>query len=304
MNNESLPPVSIVMATYNGAKFLKEQMESLLHQTYSNIEIIIVDDGSTDNTREMLTQYAAQHKNIQLYFNDQHLGYVKNFEKGCGLANGNYISFSDQDDVWALNKTELLMEALDDSAIIYCDDELVDKSLHSLSKKHSDLKRLASFNNCLCFATDNCVGGHAMIIKKEILKFAYPFPEEMPYDLWCAFIATFHGGIKYLDKPLVKWRQHTNNITGLEKKKKEKTVETRKRLAIFYNTCPPELSMEKQVLQQLCKSYEDHSLQNNFLRMSIFLRYKKYLLAMKKRNEFRKFLFCLKMFYKLRLHVA
>lgn len=304
MDKQNEPLVSIIMATYNGEKFVEEQLKSIIQQTYQNIELIIVDDGSTDKTREVLTSYAAQHKNIRLFFNEHNLGYVKNFEKGCGLASGNCISFCDQDDVWSLNKTELLMKAFGDNAIIYCDDELVDNNLNSLYKNHSDLKCLASFDNCLYFATDNCVGGHALLMKKEIFNFAYPFPKEMPYDLWCAFIATFHGGIKYFDKALVKWRQHTNNITGSEKNKKEKTEETRKRLDIFYKACPPEFTKEKEILEKLSKSYKDHSLQNNFLRMNLFIRYKGYLLAMKKRNNFRKFLFCIKMFFKLRLHVA
>jgi len=304
MNAQNKNLVSVIMATYNGEKFLQAQIESLVQQTYPHIEIIIVDDGSTDKTREMLRACAAKHTNIRLFFNEQNLGYIKNFEKGCGFASGDYISFCDQDDVWAPDKTERLMQAIGDGVMIYCDDEMVDENLNSLSKKHSDLKNLASYDNCLYFATDNCVGGHALIMKKEIFNFACPFPQEMPYDLWCAFIATFHGDIQYFNQALVKWRQHTNNITTSQKDKQYKIDETRKRLDIFYEACPPEFAKEKTILKQLSKSYKSYSLQNNFLRMFLFFKYKRYLLAMKKRNAFRKFLFCLKMFYKIRLHVA
>ncbi len=295
--------VSIIMATYNGENFLEMQLETLVQQTYPDLEIIIVDDNSTDKTRDILNKFAAHYKNIHLFFNDANLGYIKNFEKGCRLASGNYISFCDQDDVWALDKTELLMQALGNATMIYCDDELVDENLNSLSKKHSDLKRLSDFNNCLYFATDNCVGGHNLIMKKDLLKYVLPFPAEMPYDLWCAFVATFYGGIKYLNNPLIKWRQHDKNISTAHRNKEEKIIETRKRLEIFYKTCPVEFAEEKKVLKQLYESY-DYSIKNDFLRMNLFFKYKKYLLGMKNRNAFRKFLFCLKMFYKLRLHVA
>jgi glycosyltransferase involved in cell wall biosynthesis len=305
MSSNNIPLVSIVMATYNGARFLEAQMDSVLNQSYPAIEIIVVDDGSTDRTPEMLKSYAARHSNIQLCFSaGKNLGYIKNFERGCRLATGDYISFCDQDDVWHPDKTSILMEAIGDHSIVYCDSELVDSLLNNLQRKHSDYKKLQSFDNCLYFATDNCVGGHALIMKKEIFIYADPFPVEMPYDLWCAFVATFYGTIRYVNQPLVKWRQHENNITVSAKSKEQRLAETRMRMKLFYEYCKPANRREKQVLYKLLRSYQGFSLAENFLRMRLFFQYKKYLLAMKKRNAFRKFLFCLKMFYKIRLHVA
>lgn len=296
--------VSIIAATYNGEKFLHAQLDSLVRQTYTNTEIIILDDGSTDNTRNILLGYAERYKNISVHFNAHNLGYIKNFEKGCRLAKGDYISFCDQDDVWELNKTELLMQSMGNYPMVYCDDLFVNENLQSLAKKHSDLKRLSSFENCLFFATDNCVGGHNLIMRKEIFVAASSFPEVMPHDLWCAFNACFYGGIKYVDLPLVKWRQHGNNITTSAKTKAEKVEETRKRLKLFWQTCPEQFLNEKKVLEELMISYSSFSLKNNFKRMMLFFRYRHYLLAMKNKNSFGKFLFCLKMFFKLRLHVA
>ena len=303
--SNNIPLVSVVMATYNGERFLEAQMESVVKQSYPAIEIIVVDDGSTDGTAAILQSYASQHNNIRLYFSEgRNLGYIKNFERGCRLATGDYISFCDQDDVWHPDKTQILMDAIGNNPMVYCDSELVDSTLNSLHRKHSDHKKLQSLDNCLCFATDNCVGGHALIMKKEIFVYADPFPVEMPYDLWCAFAATFYGTIQYVDQTLVKWRQHENNITVSAKSKESRLAETRIRMKLFYEYCKPENGKEKQVLQKLMKSYQDYSPGNNFLRMSLFFRYSKYLLAMKKRNAFRKFLFCLKMFYTIRLHVA
>ncbi|MEP6750218.1 MAG: glycosyltransferase family 2 protein, partial [Bacteroidota bacterium] len=235
--NKDVPLVSVVMATYNGERFLEEQLNSIINQTYPAIEIIVVDDGSTDNTLETLKKYAGRYNNIKLYFSEGNLGYIKNFEKGCRLATGAYISFCDQDDVWSLDKTSLLMNAIGDYPMIYCDSELVDGTLKSLHKKHSDHKNLRAYDNCLYFTTDNCVGGHALIMKKEIFSYADPFPVEMPYDLWCAFVATFYGGIQYFNQSLVKWRQHENNVTTSGKSKHVKLAETRKRLQLFYEYC-------------------------------------------------------------------
>jgi glycosyltransferase involved in cell wall biosynthesis len=297
--------VSIVMATYNGERFLEAQLDSVLNQSYPAIEIIVVDDGSTDRTPEILQSYASRHSNIHLHLSpDKNLGYIKNFEKGCRLAKGDYISFCDQDDVWHPGKTAILMNAISDHPMVYCDNQLVADNLEDLHRKHSDHKQLQSFDNCLCFATDNCVGGHALIMKKDIFRYADPFPTEMPYDLWCAFVATFHGTIQYVDQPLVKWRQHSSNVTRSVRSRQERLDETRKRTQRFYEYCPQAERKEKEVLRKLLKSYQSFSLPNNFLRMFLFFRYKKYLLAMKKRNAFRKFLFCLKMFYQIRLHVA
>jgi glycosyltransferase involved in cell wall biosynthesis len=304
--NKDRPLVSIVMATYNGELFLHQQLDSLVQQTYPNLEIIVVDDGSRDSTTEILKEYAARYANIKLFFNSggANLGYIKNFEKGCGLASGDYISFCDQDDVWALDKTARLMEAVGDYPMAYCDAELVDGQLNSLHKNRSDSKNLKSYNNCLYFAADNCVGGHAMIIKKTLFTNASPFPTAMPHDLWLAFASTVYGGMQYLDAPLVKWREHGNNVTSGQKSKKEKLVETCRRMQIFHDFCKPEMVMEKKVLRALLKSYQPYPLTNNFLRMTLYFRYQHYLLAMKKRNAVRKFLFCLKMLFQRRLHVC
>jgi glycosyltransferase involved in cell wall biosynthesis len=294
------PLVSIVVATYNGARYIEAQMDSLIAQTYPNTEIVVVDDRSTDNTLEILEKYARRHNNIRVFENVTNLGYIKNFEKGASLAKGEYISFSDQDDIWAPEKTTVLMDNIGDHPMIFSDSELVTDDLQKLWN-HSDLKALQTFDNCLCFATDNCVAGHALIMKREIVLAAMPFPD-MPHDLWLGFFTTLHGTIKYHDQAFVKWRQHGNNVTGKHRGTKLRLDATRFRLQTFRDACPPQMAKEKKVFAELLESYESYSLVNNFNRMRLFFAHKQYLLAMKKRSEFRKFLFCLKMFFKMREH--
>jgi len=292
--------VSIIVATYNGAKYIEAQMDSLIAQTYPNTEIIVVDDRSTDNTLEILEGYARRYNHVQVHQNPVNLGYIKNFEKGITLAKGDFLSFSDQDDIWKPEKTTVLMENIGNHPMIISDSEIVTEDLQK-KWNHSDLKELQSFNNCLVFATDNCVAGHALIMRKEIALAAMPFPN-MPHDLWLGFFTTLHGTIKYYDEAFVKWRQHGNNVTGKHTGTKLRLDATRFRIQTFRDACPPAFEKEKKVFAALLKTYDSYSLVNNFNRMRLYFVYQKYLLAMKKRNQFRKFLYCIKMFFQMREH--
>jgi glycosyltransferase involved in cell wall biosynthesis len=293
------PLVSIVVATYNGEQYIEEQLNALLKQTYPNLEIIISDDCSKDNTVPLLERYAQQYTNIRIVKNTTNLGYISNFENGCKYASGEYLSLCDQDDVWEPEKTTVLMNAIGDAPLIYSDSLMVTEALEPI-RRHSDLKQLATFDNPLYFATDNCVAGHAMIIRKDVVFSAMPFPLEMPHDLWLAFNATLQGPVKYYDEAFVLWRQHSNNITGLKKSRKAEEEKTRKRLLIFRDTCT---TKEKEIFNQLARSYENYSFSNNLLRMRLYFKYQRYLIAMKKRTALSKFLFCTKMFFRMRLGV-
>jgi glycosyltransferase involved in cell wall biosynthesis len=297
---KQLPLVSIVMATYNGAKFLEAQMDSLLAQTYPNIEIVAVDDCSKDNTFEILERYAAKHSHIRVFRNASNLGYTRNFEKAVSLAIGEYISFSDQDDIWMPEKTTLLMNAIGDHPMIYSDSQLVSEDLQPLWK-HSDLKNQTPFDSCLYFAIDDCVAGHSLIMKRSIAVAAMPYPKEAAYDLWLPFFATLYGEIQYINTAFVQWRQHRSNVTGKKLDQKAKLQATRTVFLMYRDACPPALDKERKIFQQLYDSYASYSLVNNFKRMRLFFKYQSYFLAMKKRNAFRKFLFCLKMFFKMKL---
>ena len=272
-----------------------------------------MDDGSTDATMQILHQYASIHPNMQVHQNEQNLGYIKNFEKGMGLANGYFISPCDQDDVWDTDKIRLMVEAIGDFPMIFCDSELVDENLVSMNKKISTLKNLQTFNNCLYFVTDNCVAGHATLFTKKLFEATTPFNTTIAHDWWLPYVSTFFGGIQYLDKSLVLYRNHTGNVIGavktgtnkktwasrLEKKKQERAT-AKKRLQLFYDKCPDEFIKEKEIIKQLIISYDSFSLRNNFKRVVLYLKYQSYFLAIKKRTVLYKYIFCLKMFFKMR----
>ena len=106
--------ISIAMATYNGAEFVAEQIESILMQTYTDFELIISDDCSKDNTVEILNQFASKDKRIKVIVNEKNLGFKKNFEKIISLCKGDYIAFCDQDDIWTLDHLEILLNEIKD----------------------------------------------------------------------------------------------------------------------------------------------------------------------------------------------
>lgn len=307
---KNFPLVSIILTTYNGEMFLQNQLDSLLVQTYTNIEIIAVDDGSRDKTLNILQDYASRNSKIKVFHNEQNLGFIKNFEKGCTLARGEFFAFCDQDDYWLPEKIEKMVNAIGPAPMIYCDSVLCDANLDSLGIKISDRMIGMPITNCLQQAIFGRVYGHASLITRSIFESAYPFLEVIPHDWWLSYIASFSGGIKYLNIPLVYYRQHPSNLYGavgtkknnkrvykdiLEKKRQE-IANIRTRINTFSEFCPAHLKKEKKILKALAKSYSSFSLSNNFLRMSLFFRYQHLLLAVKKRSSFRKILFCFKMF--------
>ena len=103
--------VAVIMSTYNGEKFIREQLDSILNQSYKNIELIVRDDGSKDKTVEIVKEYQAKHKNIKL-FEGQNLGFVKSFFELLKLAEADYYAYADQDDIWIENKIELAVNSL------------------------------------------------------------------------------------------------------------------------------------------------------------------------------------------------
>ena len=316
LNNIAINPcplISIVMATYNGSSYLAEQMASVVTQSYNNLEIIIVDDCSTDNTIEILQQFLQQYSFVKVISNETNLGYIKNFEKGCSLASGEYIALCDQDDQWHPDKIKNMQAAIGNYPLLFCDSILCDEELKPIGVNISDRVNAIDFNSCLQQVVFCRIYGHATLMKKSFLQQAIPFLGVIPHDWWLCYMATFYGGIKYLPQPLVSYRQHAANIFGvvgsktrkhnkINKADRNKLEMTRIRIRInaFYEACPDTLVKEKQVLKKLVKTYQNFSLVNNFQRMMLFFKYKDQFLASKKRSAIRKYLFCFKMFAKIK----
>lgn len=304
-NPATLPLVSIVMATYNGEPFLTDQVNSLLQQDYPNIEFIMVDDASSDQTFSMLEAYAVADSRIRLFQNDVNIGYIKTFERGLSLAQGDFIALSDQDDVWLPGKIYQLMNAIGDHPLVYSDSLLIDAGGNSLGRKLSQQKRLIDFSSCLSYAIGGSAPGHAMLCRKELIDRCFPFPDIFPHDYWIGFMATCMGTMKYLDVPLTFYRQHRLNIFGAGMKRTSVSAShdqdnlklKQARLLRMSEACPPFLP-EKKIFEQLYSGYTGNSFLQKLGRMVLFFQHRNTILAYKHRSELQKWLFCLKTFFK------
>ena len=134
MSETSLPKVSILMATYNGAAYLIEQLDSLRAQDYPHFDLLVCDDVSTDDTLELLKRYQQQYPDfavqLRVVSNQSNVGYIKNFERGLSYCQGEYLFFCDQDDIWLPSKlSTLVAQALKTNALaVYSNAALIDAS--------------------------------------------------------------------------------------------------------------------------------------------------------------------------------
>jgi glycosyltransferase involved in cell wall biosynthesis len=307
------PLVSVVIGTFNGEAYLEEQLRSVLAQTYTHLEILAIDDGSSDGTVRILRAYAALDPRIRVVINEHNLGFIRNFEKGCALSAGHWIALCDQDDYWMPDKVEKMVAAIGQYPMVYCDSELCGEDLRPLGKKISDLVHYQSFDDCRQLCVFSRMYGHATLITRELFDKASPFREEVPHDGWLAFHATLFGGVDYLPEPLVKYRQHAGNVFGvvgrkkkkqnkqrLTEKKKKELARVRIRMEAYYQACPDKLVPQKRLLGALVSTYRDFSPANDIRRVWLFLANYQLLLAVKNYSRLRKVLFCFKMLVKIK----
>lgn len=211
--------ISVCIATYNGADFIDEQLRSILPQLSECDEIIISDDGSTDDTLEIVNSF--QDDRVKVYLNSNTRGYTKNFENALNYSKGDIIFLSDQDDVWLGNKVSDVVAALDASDFVVTDCSVVDQDLNIMHLSHFKLHNVQSgfWRN---FVFPRYVGA-CMAFRRNVLEKSLPFPnlsQYVPHDYWISLIAETNFRVHLLNVPSSLYRRHGKNASnGGEKSK-------------------------------------------------------------------------------------
>ena len=214
--------VDILLATYNGEKYLKEQIESILAQTYTDFRLIVSDDGSKDSTRQILTEYKNLDSRIELHFQERNLGYIKNFEFLLKQVKSKYYMLSDQDDVWDAEKVRISLEALkrESAVLVFCDLLVVGENReiinNSFWKAISVDKKIKKFQDYRLVYLYNCVTGCTILSDSKYIVNILPFPTDswIAHDYWMAIVLSQHGKLCGIETPLIQYRQHGNNQIG------------------------------------------------------------------------------------------
>lgn len=219
--------VDILLATYNGEKYLSEQIDSILKQTHQNFRLIISDDCSTDKTREILEEYSKKDNRIVLYFQKKNLGYIKNFEFLLEQVESSYYMLSDQDDVWLPEKIEKSLECLkeNNADLVFGDLQVVDKNLNTIYTSFGDFMLLnrkikKCINSYKVNYLYNCVTGCTICAKSSTIKDILPIPNKSKYvvhDHWMGLITSLNGKLAYMTEKYILYRQHGNNEIGTNK---------------------------------------------------------------------------------------
>lgn len=229
--NESKVTMSVALCTYNGARYLQEQLDSITAQTRPPDELVVCDDCSTDQTVDLIGNFAATAPfKVRLYRNEENLGSTKNFEKAIQLCTGDIIALSDQDDVWhpeKLRRFEKAFSSRPNVGMVFSDLEVVDENLKPLgytawkSVRFTSLRRrLFSRHPLNILLKHNVVTGCAMAFRAEWRDVILPMPklgtiDEVHHDYWIALMICSVSAAMSIDVPLVKYRQHEGQQLGL-----------------------------------------------------------------------------------------
>lgn len=206
VNQQASQSVSVCMATCNGARYVVEQIQSILLQLAPADELVISDDNSTDNTVSLIQSF--KDARIKLLQNTgKRLGVIENFEKVLNHAKGDYIFLCDQDDVWLQSKVEICVQYLQHNLLVVTDCSVVNEDL---SITHPSFFRYRhSGEGVLKNIWKNTFLGCCIGFRRELLKLSLPMPHKIPmHDMWLGLLANIHGNVAFIDKPLSLYRRH------------------------------------------------------------------------------------------------
>jgi glycosyltransferase involved in cell wall biosynthesis len=204
--------ISVCIATYNGEKYIKEQIASILSQLGEGDEVIVSDDGSADRTLDVVRQFGDTR--IKIAINTGRHGYTHNFENALKQAAGDYIFLSDQDDVWLQGKVKTMLPLLEaDDCLVVTDAYITDEKLE-IRRRLSEYRRYhpGYWRNLYTAVYMGCTNAFTRRVKDYCL----PFPQTslIQHDNWIGLLCELKFKVAYLDEPLVLYRRHSGNTSG------------------------------------------------------------------------------------------
>lgn len=234
--------ISVAMCTYNGSRFLPEQLASIARQTRLPDEMVVCDDGSTDTTAEIVENFARSVPfPVRFIRNPRNLGSTKNFEQAIGLCSGDLIAISDQDDIWMPDKLarQADMLKLDPSlGGVFTDAELVDDQSQPIGKRlwrsilfsPQEQTQVMHGDTVPVLFRKNVVTGATLMIRANLRHFFMPIPKIWVHDGWIAWMLSLYSRIGMIYEPLIHYRLHQNQQIGVESLTLPKSLSLRQRL--------------------------------------------------------------------------
>lgn len=220
--------VSVAMCTLNGARFLRAQLESLASQRLPPSELVVCDDGSEDETLGILEDFATSCPfPIRIVRNTERKGITPNFSQAISLCTGTHIALADQDDIWQIDKLDLLDKALErpNTTGAFCDATIVDCDLTPLSSSmwqhvgfnEREQAAMISGRGLEVLVKHFVVTGATLMFRSNLRSVLLPIPESWPHDAWIAAVLAAAGDLAPIARKLIRYRQHDANATGARK---------------------------------------------------------------------------------------
>lgn len=207
--------VSVVLASYNGEKYIKKQIESIMPQLESDDELIVSDDKSKDSTRQIVLELASKDNRIKLVDGPAE-GYNKNFENAIKFAKNEFVFISDQDDEWMPNKVEKVIKEFDDKTNCVLHDCIVIDDQNTIIHESylNERKANLSYKKNMY---KNTFTGCCMAVRKDWLIKLLPFHKDIYYDAWIGILSCKYNSAKIIHEPLIKWCRHEGTVTKLHR---------------------------------------------------------------------------------------
>lgn len=253
--------LSVALCTYNGSKFIEQQINSILNQTIKVDEIIVCDDTSSDATVSILKKLQVTHPCIVIIENEINLRSTKNFEKAIQLCSGDYIFLADQDDLWNTEKVAKTLAIFNQNPTaegVFSNADLIDDNGTRLSNKtiwdsvfffEKEMPKPINFLDII-FKNGNIVTGATLCIKKEVKSFIFPFAEDNLHDEWIASVLAFRNTLYYSTENLISYRIHENQQVGMKNLDKMEKITRKKRVILGLDT-PKSFSEYRVLLKKI-----------------------------------------------------